>query len=237
MALKKLSREMVINEYVNKEVSISQAAKNLGCSHTTLVKAIKEYGLPKKPKTWNRRRKNRFPQLQDREWLEEQLKTRTMLDIAKELGTSSGNVSDHVKRHGLRWKHYDRIEAVREGLKKAFPNGRSGSAASNWKGGRQITAGGHVYIHRPDHPSANKQGYVMEHRLVMEEHIRRYLTIDEVVHHKNEDKLDNRIENLELMTVEEHRSYHLTASKQIPKFKERIIYLEALLKENGIQFE
>lgn len=64
-------------------------------------------------------------------------------------------------------------------------------------------------IYKPEHPACSKRGYVREHRLVMEESINRYLSANEIVHHKNGDTLDNRIENLQLMTGEEHRREHL----------------------------
>ena len=50
----------------------------------------------------------------------------------------------------------------------------------------------------------------MEHILVMEESIGRYITRDEVVHHKNGIRNDNRLENLQLMTFKEHDRYHMT---------------------------
>ena len=77
---------------------------------------------------------------------------------------------------------------------------RSGS----WKGGRRENKKGYILILKKEHPFCGKSGYVFEHRLVMEEKIGRFLEKDEIVHHKNGKKNDNRIENLKLMKNREH---------------------------------
>jgi hypothetical protein len=89
--------------------------------------------------------------------------------------------------------------------------GRNRSTAKGWT----ITSKGYKQLLRPDHPNATGDGYMMEHRLVMEKKLGRLLTSDEVVHHKNGDKLDNRISNLELMEKRQHDGhrkpvYHVT---------------------------
>lgn len=67
---------------------------------------------------------------------------------------------------------------------------------------------GYVYIYFPDHPKSTKDGYIMEHDLIMECLIGRHLKNNEVVHHKNKVRDDNRKENLQLMTKSEHASFH-----------------------------
>lgn len=71
-----------------------------------------------------------------------------------------------------------------------------------WRGGR--TKGGNGYIYElvplddPFRPMANKEGYAMQHRLVMARSLGRLLTRYEQVHHKNGQRTDNNINNLEL---------------------------------------
>ena len=74
---------------------------------------------------------------------------------------------------------------------------------------------GYIYAKVPEHPNATTNGYVLMHRIVMENYIGRLLTDNEVVHHIDEDKSNNDITNLQLMVIEEHAKLH--ASKRTRK--------------------
>lgn len=73
---------------------------------------------------------------------------------------------------------------------------------------------GYIRTKLPTHPNATKRGYVMQHRLVLEHHLGRYLTPTEQTHHKNQIRDDNRIENLQLCANStEHNLIHRPRKK------------------------
>lgn len=103
-----------------------------------------------------------------------------------------------------------------------------------------VTRHGYREVHYPAHPNANSTGTVPYHQLVMECHLKRYLTKKEVVHHKDGDRLNNYIENLVLYA---DKSQHLKQGHAIeyklkalvqrnmghPKRKATIAKIEAIL--------
>jgi hypothetical protein len=73
--------------------------------------------------------------------------------------------------------------------------------------GRHIMPSGYVRVWCPGHPIANADGYALEHRRVLHD-----AGVDvpagHHVHHLNEDKTDNRIENLSVLTASDHVRTH-----------------------------
>jgi hypothetical protein len=70
--------------------------------------------------------------------------------------------------------------------------------------GEYFSYDGYVVVNR----TGDGRKQIKKHRLIMEEHIGRKLLSKEIVHHKNENKLDNRIENLQIVSRKEHNIIH-----------------------------
>lgn len=104
-------------------------------------------------------------------------------------------------------------------IKDKLSASKSGHKNPNWKGGRTTATNGYVSIFCPNHPYA-RNGQISEHRLIMERFIGRYLRSQECIHHINENKKDNRIENLLLLSKVEHTALHNRKMK--PETKEKI---------------
>lgn len=92
---------------------------------------------------------------------------------------------------------------------------------SNWRGGRiESGKGSYVLIKEPSHPNAIKNGYVPEHRKVMADFLGRALETTEHVHHKDGNKLNNNISNLEILSASEHMKHHMSSKKKFTKEEE-----------------
>jgi hypothetical protein len=127
-------------------------------------------------------------------------------EIAEIFGTHSGNVYRILKSCGVP------IRSKSEAVKNAFSSGRltvnRGAANPSWRGGRVRHSAGYVLVRCPEHPRADPKGYVYQHILVAEEELGRPLGDDEVVHHVNGRKDDNRPCNLRMMTQTAHKRLH-----------------------------
>lgn len=100
-------------------------------------------------------------------------------------------------------------------------HGKRKELAPRWRGGRKKHPEGYLMVVVPDdHPRPSFQSvtgtkYLLAHRYAMEQHLGRYLEAGEVVHHRDGDKLNNAIENLELFASQsDHiRLGHSSASR------------------------
>jgi hypothetical protein len=86
-----------------------------------------------------------------------------------------------------------------------MPRPKQGGAYGEWNGsyigGFRIDKNGYREVLAPKgHPYAKQSGYILEHRLVAEQLVGRYVQPNEVVHHKDGDRLNNTLENLQVFS-------------------------------------
>jgi len=116
---------------------------------------------------------------------------------------SSEHVREFLKRRGV------------ERQPAGPPRGHRNPA---WNGGQTIDRDGYVLVRAPvDHPYARETGYILLHRLVMEEKFGRYLLPEEVVHHVDGNKLNNDPSNLMVL---ENNGAHLALEWSDPDWAE-----------------
>ena len=140
------------------------------------------------------------------------------IDHIRRLTEQGWSTSQIAELYGCGAEQVRRV-MVKHNIPRLPEGAQPGERNHQWQGGYTIDKRGYVLVHQPDHPAANSNGYIREHRLVMEEHLGRHLEPDEVVHHRNGDPADNRIENLELYESNaEHLKAELTG--QVPDWSE-----------------
>jgi len=125
-------------------------------------------------------------------------------------------VDDCQKKHtakGMCQMHYRRNKLYND------PKLRPGRPRRNTA---SINNNGYELLYQPENPNANVNGLVLVHRKVMSEVLGRPLLRTEQVHHKNGNRSDNRIENLEIWT---------THQPQGQRIEDKIEYAIEILKQ------
>lgn len=142
-------------------------------------------------------------------------------DISKHLNIPQSTVRYQIIKSGVKLRSHKEAAANYKGWgnwikgKKLKPftkqhRDRISQArlSMNWKG-ISLKPNGYFEVTRGEN-----KGRLL-HRVVIEEHIGRKLKPTEIVHHKNENKTDNRIDNLQVMTRSEHTKMHRLNRRQI----------------------
>lgn len=106
------------------------------------------------------------------------------------------------ERSDAKYRFCSKKCAGKAGVRLASQVDKSGSKNPAWRGGVQIFCGYRMI-------SIGKKKRQFEHRMKMEKKLGRTLLKNEIVHHKNGDKLDNRLSNLKIMTQSEHIKEHM----------------------------
>ena len=133
---------------------------------------------------------------------------KTLKEVANIYGMNDGSLCELFKSRGIKTR------SVSEACRLAYEKGRRrphrlmGASNPSWKGGRTRRSDGYILILHPDHPRADERNYVYEHIVIAEKKIGRLLTDNEVVHHINGAKNDNRPKNLQVVKDVDHRCFH-----------------------------
>lgn len=118
------------------------------------------------------------------------------------------NLGNSLKKRYQFYHHPKKDRPVSEITRKKIGDANRGEKSGRWKGGKVIRKKGYIYIFKPNHPRAEKRGYVPEQILIAEKALGRNLNKNEKVHHINFDKHDNRNSNLLICSHSYHRCLH-----------------------------
>jgi len=147
-----------------------------------------------------------------------------MKDLSKVKKSNKGYYIERIRKRGKRKgqiaRYYGHLRICKacgkkhftEGIRKGYGNFCSLSCANKgennnfykktgkfhptWEGGKKHRPDGYIRVLNPQHPYCEKDGYILEHRLIMEKHLGRYLKHEEVVHHKDRNPSNNKYSNL-----------------------------------------
>lgn len=189
-----ITKEVLISLYLDKNMSLQKISNELGVGIRVIRTRMDRFGIERRP------------------------------FVMKGRQTRLGAIlSDETKKKiSLAHKGKKLTPEHREKVLKTLIFGLKGSHNPNWNGG-VINRHGYVYFLNPSHPSCHKNGYIKRAVIVAEEKIGRHLFPNEVTHHINGIKDDDRPENIEVLTASQHNTITMKERWLNGEFNNRIL--------------
>lgn len=173
----KYDRQHIV-EVFSRCQSIVKTAAEIGASRQTVANVVQGLGLAAKKPTYSPHHLD--PKIVENLYHDQNLST---AEISDRLGASPETVRMCMKKYNIPRRSH---------------GARHGEKNHGWNGGRIVDKHGYILIHLPGHPGSNSNGYIREHRLVMEQKLGRSLLPLEVVHHLDSNPQNNDPDNLEI---------------------------------------
>lgn len=185
------NKKWLKKQYTENKKSMPQLAHELNVSRSAIRHWLKIHKISSRPIGGAYNLKKK--------WLinEYTKKRKYICEISKETGVSNRTISKYLKSYGIRVSRKKRV-------KKFIVNEQ-----------------GYIYVWKPNHSNSTKRGYIFLHRYLMSKKLQRPLKKYEIVHHKDGDRKNNKLSNLELLNTKLHpRGF----SMRCPFCKRKISY-------------
>ncbi len=206
----RISREEVVRLYVTEGLSQRQIADRLGVTQGAVSQWLWKHQIKARPEGGRLAVIITEQKLRDA-YLENKM---TLKEIAKHFGCGMQTIRQNMRNYGISLDATELLERRFDRNKTRYPH--------------CMLTRGYKFVQVIGHPAADSQGYVAEHRLVVEQAIGRVVESSEQVHHINLNKRDNRIENL---TVLPDKSTHLLAHKYLERVAVYLLGLSPIRPE------
>ena len=222
-----LKKEFLKKEYIEKKLSTSQIARKINCNTSTIYSRLIKYKIPirtvkEATKLCKHHEKYNIDinKIRNLYWK----RKFSISKIAKYLKHSESVIYYRMIKYNIRRRD---ISQANKGISRPR---MSGPLNSRWKGGRRKDKDGYIILWNAN----SKYHYVLEHRDIMEKELKRKLNSNELVHHLNGIRDDNRIENLVIVNSHNHERHTLLklAKKRIKELEKQ---LEKFKKEGKIK--